>query len=334
MEEKAYKVAPLCELLGISRWGYYKHEEKEDEESVLITSVVLYCHYIRAPDNLPKSGCRELLDLCREFFGDRFTLGRDRFYDVLRANGLMLRRKRYRPRTTDSSHGNRIWPDLVNTTPKLEARHAGHLVVADITYVYCSDGFGYLSLLTDAYTRYIVGWCFRETLEAEGPLEALSMAIRCYAGFGIDISGLIHHSDRGVQYTSQLYVETLLSVDARISMTQTGDPLHNALAERMNNTVKNSWLFNNGDLDFIQAGTSIENAIRMYNTARPHHALGMRTPYEMMTGRADNPLLKLPVDQLEADARKLLPDNRFRNKLADPMEMPNFAPPRRRTCDG
>ena len=298
-----YKIAPLCRLLGISRWGYYKHDEKEDEESILITSVVLYCNYIRAPDNLPKSGCRELLDLCKQYFGVKFTLGRDRFYDVLRANGLMLRKKRYRPRTTDSNHQNRIWPDLLNTTPKLVARRAGILVVADITYVYCSEGFGYLSLLTDAYSRYIVGWCFRETLETDGPLHALKMAIGCYADFGIDISELIHHSDRGVQYTSQQYVEVLLAMDVQISMTQTGDPLHNALAERMNNTMKNSWLFNNGELDFIACGGSIADSIYMYNMARPHQALNMKTPYEMMTGHADNPLLKYVIPLEETDSK-------------------------------
>jgi len=294
VEAKVYKIAPLCGLLGISRWGYYKHDEKENEESILITSIVLYCNYIRAPDNLPMAGCRELLELCRQYFGEKFTLGRDRFYDVLRANGLMLRRKRCKPRTTDSRHNNRIYPDLLNTVPKLVAAHAGHLVVADITYVYCSEGFGYLSLLTDAYSRYIVGWCFHETLETDGPVRALEMAFGCYAGFGVDITRLIHHSDRGVQYTSQTYVALLVAAKARISMTQTGDPLHNALAERMNNTVKNSWLFNNGELDFIATGGSIANAIRMYNTARPHQALGMRTPLEVMTGRADNPLLRHP----------------------------------------
>ena len=224
--------------------------------------MVLYCNYIRAPGNLPKAGCRELLELCRQYFGVKFTLGRDRFFDVLRANSLMLRRKRCKPRTTDSNHNNRIYPDLLNTTPKLVARHAGHLVVADITYVCCSEGFGYLSLLTDAFTRYIVGWRFHETLETDGPAQALTMAIK-----------------------------------ARISMTQTGDPLHNALAERMNNTVKNSWLFNNGELDFVTAGGSIANAIRMYNTARPHQSLDMRTPYEMMAGHPDNPLLKHPLPQ-------------------------------------
>ena len=304
MEVKVYKIAPLCELLGISRWGYYKHDEKESEEAVLITSVVFYCNYIRAPDNLPKAGCRELLELCRQYFGVKFTLGRDRFYDVLRANCLMLRRKRYRPKTTDSNHNNRIWPDLLNTTPKLVAKHAGQLVVADITYVYCSEGFGYLSLLTDAYSRYIVGWHFHETLDADGPARALTMAIECYANLGISISGMIHHSDRGVQYTSKDYVEMLLAVDVQISMTQTGDPLHNAMAERMNGTLKNSWLFNNGELGFIATGSSIANSIHMYNTARPHQALGMKTPLEMLTGKADNPLLRYELPQAETGKNK------------------------------
>ena len=117
------------------------------------------------------------------------------------------------------------------------------------------------------------------------------------AGLGIDIAGMVHHSDRGIQYTSQAYVKMLLSVKAQISMTQTGDPLHNAMAERMNNTVKNSWLFNNGELDFASAGGSISNAIYMYNHARPHQALDMKTPYEMMTGHSDNPLLKAAIGQ-------------------------------------
>ena len=294
-------MSPLCELLGITRQGFYKHVDKVSEECILITSIVLYCQHIRAPDNLPKAGCRELLELNRQYFGKKFTLGRDRFYDVLRANGLMLRNKRYRPRTTDSNHNNRIYPDLLNTTPKLVAKRPGELVVADITYVYCSEGFGYLSLLTDAYTRYIVGYCFFESLETEGPLQALYMAHECFESFGVSIVDMIHHSDRGVQYTSASYVKVLKLYKMRISMTQTGDPLHNALAERMNNTVKNSWLFNNGELDFITAGGSIDNAIRMYNTARPHQALGMKTPYEMMTGHSNNPLLGFQIQKNEED---------------------------------
>ena len=289
---------PLCKLLGITRQGYYKHEEKTNEEDVLISSVVWYCQYIRAPDNLPKAGCRELLVLCKQYFGVKFSLGRDRFYDVLRANGMMLRQKKYHPRTTDSRHNNKIYPDLLNTSPKFVAKAPGELVVCDITYVYCQEGFGFLSLMTDAYTRYIVGYCFYETLETDGPLAALDMTIECYESFGITIGeNTIHHSDRGVQYTSAAYVKRLHGLGVRISMTQTGDPLHNAMAERVNNTVKNEWMFNTGELPFIDAGISINNAIMMYNKARPHQGIGMKTPYEMMTGKPDNPLLKHKNDR-------------------------------------
>ena len=127
------------------------------------------------------------------------------------------------------------------------------------------------------------------------------MAIECFVRLDIDIVGMVHHSDRGVQYTSKDYVEMLLSIKAQISMTQTGDPLHNAMAERMNNTVKNSWLFNNGELDFIATGGSIANSIHMYNTARPHQALDMKTPLEVLTGNPDNPLLKYELPQAGTD---------------------------------
>ena len=201
----------MCRLLGITRQGYYKHTEKAGEEDILISSVVWYCLYIRSPTRLPKSGCRELHELCQQYFGEKFTLGRDKFYDVLRANGLMLRKKKFHPKTTDSRHHNKIYPDLLNTSPKFVAKAPGQLMVCDITYVYCIEGFGFLSLITDAYSRYIVGYCFYESLDTDGPLAALEMALKCYKTFGIDIGEkTIHHSDRGVQYTSAAYVKVLL----------------------------------------------------------------------------------------------------------------------------
>ena len=99
----------------------------------MTTSIVLYCQYIRSAEHLSQAGCRELLEFCRQYFGERFTLGRDRVYDILRANNMMLRRKRFRPRTTDSNHNNRIYPNLLNTSPKLISQKAGELLVADIT---------------------------------------------------------------------------------------------------------------------------------------------------------------------------------------------------------
>lgn len=255
----------------------------------------MYCNYIRGSRNLPKAGCRELYELCKLFFKDRFMIGRDRFYDILRSNNLMLRKKRYRPRTTYSNHNYRLYDDLLNTAPKYVPLQNGRLVVSDITYVYTKEGFAYLSLVTDAYSRYIVGSCLHRSLDTEGPLNALNEAIMTYSKFKIDISGMIHHSDRGVQYASKEYTRTLLANKIRISMTQTGDPLHNALAERMNNTLKNGWLFNDGNLTFEQAQEAIRNAVMMYNEARPHRALDMRTPMEMFSGESNNPLLRQAV---------------------------------------
>ena len=225
----------------------------------------MYCR--RAEDRLPKGGCRELLTLCREYFGDKFKIGRDRFYDVLRANGLMLRQRQYRPRTTDSRHHFHIYEDLLNTTPKFVAKGCGEMAVADITYVRYRDGFLYLSLLTDCYSRYIIGWCLSLTLETDGPLEALRMGLGFYQSQRISIKWLIHHSDRGIQYASFKYTDLLKANNIRISM------------------------YSYENMGFEQAQKAVANAIMMYNTARPHSALGMRTPFQVVTGICANPLL-------------------------------------------
>ena len=261
----------------------------------------MYCRWLRAEDRLPKGGCRELRTLCSEYFGDKFKIGRDRFYDVLRANGLMLRQRRYRPRTTDSRHHFHIYEDLLNTSPKFVAKACGEMAVADITYVRYRDGFLYLSPLTDCYSRYIIGWCLSLTLETDGPLEALLTGLAFYRSHRISIGRLIHHSDRGIQYASFKYTDLLKANNIRISMTQCGDPLHNALAERMNNTVKNSWPYAYENMGVDEAQKAVTNAIMMYNTARPHSALDMRTPFQVVTGISANPL----ISPTEADLAQM-----------------------------
>ena len=153
-------------------------------------------------------------------------------------------------------------------------------VIADITYVATCQGWAYLSLLTDAGSRAIVGYALCKTLEAEGPLKALRMAMDFYNRYNVDLNNLIHHSDRGVQYCSNLYVGMLKKHHINISMTQCGDPLHNALAERMNNTIKNGWLFDCEDDSFEQLDKRIADAIYAYNYLRPHHGIQMKTPME------------------------------------------------------
>lgn len=290
-------MSPLCRLLGISRQGYYKRLSDIGmikEEEILYTGILLYCQYLRLPENLPRSGCRELFVLCKEYFGDKFTIGRDKFYALLRANGLMLRRKKYKPRTTNSKHNLFKYKDMLNTDPKLVPKNSGELVVSDITYIECREGFVYLSLITDAYSRCIVGHCLYPTLEMEGPIRALKEAFDFYATHNIPIKEMIHHSDRGLQYASTKYTKLLKEKGCRISMTQTGDPLHNAMAERMNNTLKNSWFITYSDQSFKEAQASVKRAIEMYNEARPHQALAMRTPMQVVDNHHHNPLLNAP----------------------------------------
>ncbi len=230
---------------------------------------------------MPKAGMRELYELCKRKFGEKMTIGRDQCYEIFRQNGL-VQRKRKRPRTTNSSHHYFIYPDLLNTTPKLVAHRFGELCVTDITYVATNSGWAYLSLVTDAATRLVVGFCLHPTLATEGPLQAFKMAVEYYQGHGVDLNGLIHHSDRGTQYCCNEYVNLLKSLGIQLSMTQTGDPLHNALAERMNNTVKNGWLFDCEDVTFSEVSSRTAKGIYIYNNVRPHQALGMKTPMEEM----------------------------------------------------
>lgn len=230
---------------------------------------------------MPHAGMRELYALCRRRFGTKFTIGRDQCFEIFRSNGLCQRRRK-RPRTTNSNHSYRIYPDLLNTSPKLRPVRFGELCVVDITYVDTAAGWSYLSLVTDAASRMIVGWALSPTLSREGPIRALSSALGLYESRGTDLSGLIHHSDRGVQYCCNEYVDILRSHNIRISMTQTGDPLHNALAERMNNTVKNGWLFDTGGRSYDEVQRLVGRAVWLYNNVRPHQSLGMRTPKEEM----------------------------------------------------
>lgn len=229
--------------------------------------------------------------LCQQYFGPKFTLGRDRFCALLRRHGMMLRKRSVRPRTTNSRHRLYKYEDLLNTEPKFVPQRPGELLVADITYVAYQDGFAYLSLLTDAYSRCIVGYCLHPTLEVEGCLNALHQAFAFYDQHQIDTSNMIHHSDRGIQYASKSYTDLLHGRGCRISMTQTGDPLHNALAERMNNTLKNSWHISSSKQSFDQALLSVDRAVRMYNEARPHQALRAKTPMQVITPESENPLL-------------------------------------------
>jgi putative transposase len=179
--------------------------------------------------------------------------------------------KRKRARTTNCQHPFYKYPNL---TKELVVTRPNQLWVSDITYIRTGSDFSYLSLITDAYSHKIVGWAVRETLHTKGPLAALNMAVKTLQK---GKESLIHHSDRGLQYCCKDYIELLSSHTIQISMTSQGDPGENAIAERINRTIKEE--FNcRAFLTFEQARAAIARSIQAYNTFRPHASCDYLTP--------------------------------------------------------
>lgn len=188
----------------------------------------------------------------------------------------MLRTPKKSCRTTDSEHGLPTYPDLVKD---LLVEHSNQVWVSDITYIRILEtDFCFLSLVTDAYDRSIIGWHVGPTLATIHTIEALSMSYRQRKVQGIE--GLIHHSDRGVQYASSMYVDELKQQGIQISMTQSGDPRDNAIAERVNGILKQEFL-NHHEFETIeQVREVVKAAVTFYNNKRPHRSLDMLTPQQ------------------------------------------------------
>ena len=229
-----------------------------------------------------KVGTRKLLVMMQAFArGHKIDMGRDRLFTLLRERNLLVRKRKTRARTTFSKHMFRKYKNLIRGfTPQAP----NQLWVSDITYIGTVDGFAYLSLVTDAYSRKIMGYCLSQTLEAAGSIQALQMALS-----DITAKGLIHHSDRGVQYCCNEYVQILKTNGIKISMSENGDPLENAIAERVNGILKVE-LLNDDYVHFNAAVASVEKSVMIYNKIRLHSSCDMLTP-EMAHQRA-GPLKK------------------------------------------
>lgn len=261
----------LCGLFGYSWQSYYKRDENEFAEDAIEPLIVEKAQDYRQ-DN-PGLGCAKLYLIIKILFEDTGCMpGRDAFIEILRKHGLMVhlrRRKRYK--TTDSNHNYRKYPNLiVDVIPS----RPNEIWVADITYVETEEGVCCLSLITDAYSHKIVCWDVGSTLETIYPLEALNMALDT-----IDedtARQLIHHSDRGCQYCSAAYVVVLKQRGISISMTQRGDPLENAIAERANGILRTEWLYKMVISTRAECKSILARIIDFYNTQRPHMRSGCR----------------------------------------------------------
>ena len=224
---------------------------------------------------MPRIGTRKLYHMLTDTLQEhKIKIGRDKLFDLLEEYAMLVRRrKRRKVSTTDSNHPFRKYPNLVR---EFQPLGPNQLWVSDITYIRIADGFGYLSLITDAYSRRIVGYCLYPTLQKEGPVAALRIALSTLPSMETD--SLIHHSDRGLQYCCEAYINVLTEKKVKISMTEKGDPYENALAERMNKTLKEEFVLGDGFDNFELASLTVSNAVNTYNTVRPHDSCDRLTP--------------------------------------------------------
>ncbi|EGN57871.1 transposase [Hallella multisaccharivorax DSM 17128] len=242
--------------------------------------VVEYVKKIRQKN--PGIGGGKLWRMYKKSFGDEHAVGYNRFYDIFEKYGLKVRKRKRRAKTTDSDHSLPTYPNLIKALIPI---HSNQLWVSDITYMVIYEDadtdeykFCYLSLVTDYYTKEIVGWCVGETLEAKFTIEALRMALK-----RLDPNeqyDLIHHSDRGVQYASFAYTDILKAKGIKISMTECGDPKDNAVAERVNGIIKNELLMGMKFCNIEEVKVAVATAIDFYNNERPHMSLDWMTPAE------------------------------------------------------
>lgn len=265
-------ISLLCSLFGYSRQAFYRFRQDAEREALQHDLILQKVLSIRK--TLKRLGTRKLLFMMQDFMlQHNIQIGRDALFDLLASHRLLIRRRIRRiPVTTFSNHWMHKYPNLiigfVPTAPN-------QLWVSDITYICLVNNFAYLSLITDAYSRKIVGFCLSETLSADGCIKALKMAL----GSNPQRGRLIHHSDRGSQYCCADYVGILEKQYIKISMTQTGDPLENALAERVNGILKEE-LLEKQYHNFEQAQQAVSVAISIYNHQRPHGSIDMLTPVE------------------------------------------------------
>jgi transposase InsO family protein len=272
MKEKNSKLSlgKISWLFGVSRQAYYQSINCEiitQMEQELIVKEVL--HHRRSH---PRMGTRKILIKLQDFIElHNIKMGRDALYDLLSVNNLLIRKRKRGVRTTQSHHWLKKYPNLIRefvpTAPNM-------LYVSDITYWKINEYFVYISLITDAYSHKIVGYNVAETLETLECVKALNMALSNLP----ENANLIHHSDRGVQYCSDMYVSKLKERNIKISMTENGDPLENAIAERINGILKGEYLECYTISNITEAKELLDTVVKLYNEDRPHMSIGNFTP--------------------------------------------------------
>jgi len=261
-------LAGLCRLAGVSRAGYYRWcgEAPAEAEDMELRDAVQ-----RLALEWPCYGSRRIT---RELRRQGWRVNRKRVQRLMRQDNLLCLRKRRFVVTTDSDHGLPVYPNLAR---KMALTGIDQLWIADITYIRLETEFVYLAVVLDAYSRRVVGWALDRTLEATLTMEALRMALRRRR----PAPGLVHHSDRGVQYASGDYTDLLKANSIAISMSRSGNPYDNARCESFMKTLKYEEVYRTEYRDLADARAQIGVFIeKVYNQKRLHSALGYLPPTE------------------------------------------------------
>ena len=274
-------LARICRLFGVTRQAYYGHLHRKIatglEQELVIKEV------LKIREKHPRIGTRKLHAMLEDFMiAHQIKMGRDALFDLLSAHQLLIRKRRRSIKTTHSHHWLKKYSHLLKDfIPK----RPNELYVSDITYWKIEQGYVYISLITDAYSHKIVGYDVAASLETNNSLKALKMALAHLELNRNDT--LIHHSDRGVQYCSTKYVRLLIEYGVKISMTENGDPLENAIAERVNGILKDEYLYCYQVQNLYEAKGLLKQVIMRYNEERPHMSIGNLVPQKVHSGQVN-----------------------------------------------
>jgi putative transposase len=261
-----------CHLFGIDRQVYDRKIRKRGYKQTKANQVVAMVIELRK--SMPRIGTRKLYHLLVDKL-HLLKIGRDKFFDILRANHLLIQPKRSYHVTTNSHHRFRKHQNLVL---ELSINRPEQVWVSDITYIGKREKPCYLSLVTDAYSKKIMGYHVADNLNTESSLLALKMAVKGRRNKSLS---LIHHSDRGLQYCADDYQNLLSTNNINCSMTQNSDPYENAVAERINGILKQEFLIDTYHQDLPTMKILVRETIEIYNNQRPHYSNYMLTPRQM-----------------------------------------------------
>jgi len=263
-------VQEVCDSYGMNRDAFYKFRKRAVRRKTVEEKVVALVQNQRREQ--PRIGSRKLhFTLQQQFINQEIKVGRDRLIQILRDNKMLIRKKKAYTKTTNSFHRFYKYKNLIKD---MEITRPNQVWVADITYLRTQTGFCYLSLITDLYSRRIVGYHLNNTLELAGCLRAFKRALwQSQPG-----ANVIHHSDRGIQYCSNQYVGELKKSGFQISMTEEKHCYENAVAERVNGILKDEFFLDQIFFNIEHAKKATKNAIKIYNAKRIHLSLHFKTP--------------------------------------------------------